>query len=298
MKTYRIGTRGSPLALAQTQEFIHAFEASHPALSFRFEIIPIKTMGDTITDRSLLDLGGKSLFTKEIEKALLNKEIDFAVHSMKDVTIDVPEGLTFPAILEREDPRDALITRNGKPFEELAPDARFGTSSLRRQAFVLHKHPSFEIVSFRGNIQTRLKKLENGEVDGTLLAVAGLKRLGFLQRAVQILPPHDFIPAVGQGALGIQCRQTDETALKLLFPLNHLETFQAVTAERAFLKALNGSCRTPIAGYAYLQDSILYFHGMVSDPQGQALRFVNHQGSCQKAQQIGQEASQLLQSPS
>jgi len=294
-RIFRIGTRSSTLALIQTQEVFRALETHHPALKGRLKVVPIKTTGDTIVDRSLVDLGGKSLFTKEIEHSLLTKEIDIAVHSMKDVAADVPESLTYPAMLEREDPRDALITREGQRLEDLTIGALFGTSSLRRQAHVLNKFPHLRVTSLRGNVPTRLQKIENGELDATLLAVAGLKRLGLLEKATQILSLEDFLPAVAQGAIGIQCREEDEELLNLLAPLNHQPTFQAITAERSFMKALNGSCRTPIAAYGYIEGEILFLRGMTSDSEGQNMRFIFHQGSVLQAESIGKEAAQFLQ---
>lgn len=254
----------------------------------------MKTTGDTIVDRSLIDLGGKSLFTKEIETALLKGSIDLAVHSMKDMAAEFVPGLIVPAMLEREDPRDALITRQGQSLEDLPLGALFGTSSLRRQALVLQKFPHLHSVPLRGNVQTRLSKIEKGEIDATLLAVAGLKRLGLLEQATQILSVEQYLPAVAQGAIGIQCREEDSELLELLVPLNHQPTFQAVTAERAFMKALNGSCRTPIAAYAMLEGETLFLKGMLSEPQGQNMRFVSHAGLALKAENIGREAAGLL----
>jgi len=295
MRTFRIGTRGSALALIQTREVMRALESHHPSLKDRLEIVPMKTTGDTIVDRSLVDLGGKSLFTKEIEDALLKGAIDLAAHSMKDMAAEVPSGLIVPAMLEREDPRDALITREGRLLEDLPKGSLFGTSSLRRQAHVLHKYPHFQTTSLRGNVPTRLQKVEGGDIDATLLAVAGLKRLGMLDKATQILSIEDFLPAVAQGAIGIQCRDDDKEVLDLLAPLNHLATFQAVTAERAFMKALHGSCRTPIAAYAFLEKETLFLKGMVSDPQGQNMRFISLEGLVSQAGSIGKRAAQLLQ---
>lgn len=294
MKILRIGTRGSPLALAQTYEVVGALERHHPHVSKHIQIVPIKTTGDTIVDRSLTDIGGKSLFTKEIESALLGNIIDLAVHSMKDMAAESLEGLIVPSMLEREDPRDALITREGRPFEDLPKGAIFGTSSLRRQAFVMNKFPHFQTTVLRGSVQTRLQKIESGEMDVTLLAVAGLKRLRLLEKASSILSLEDFIPAVGQGALGIQCREDDKDMLEILHPLNHLPTFQIVTAERAFMKALNGSCRTPLAAYAFLEGETLFLRGMVSDPQGQNMRFITHEGFVSHAEKIGREAALRL----
>lgn len=294
MKNFRIGTRGSPLALVQTHEVIGALGHHHPSLKERIQVVPIKTTGDTIVDRSLTDIGGKSLFTKEIESALLSGVIDLAVHSMKDMAAENPPGLTVSSMLEREDPRDALITRDGRLFEELPEGALFGTSSLRRQAFVFHKFPHFQTTTLRGNVQTRLQKVESGDVDATLLAVAGLKRLSLLEKASTILSLEDFIPAVAQGAIGMQCRTEDKETLEILVSLNHLHTFQAVTAERAFMKALNGSCRTPLAAYAHIEGETLFLNGMRSDPQGQNMDFISHKGPASQAERVGREAALLL----
>lgn len=294
MKTLRIGTRGSPLALVQTHEVIRTLEQHHPELKDRIQIVPIQTTGDVIVDRSLTDMGGKSLFTKTIEDALLEKRIDLAVHCMKDMAAEHPEGLTVPSMLEREDPRDALITRDGCSFTELPEGSIFGTSSLRRQAFVIHQYPHLKTTSLRGNVQTRLEKLNKGEVDATLLAVAGLKRLGILHKATALLSLEEFIPAVAQGALGIQCRSNDQDRLDILAPLNHLPTFQAVTAERAFMKAMHGSCRTPLAAYATIEGDTLSLRGMKSGPEGQNMRFVSHAGPVTQAVEIGRKAALLL----
>jgi hydroxymethylbilane synthase len=294
MRIFRLGTRESPLALAQTHEVISALEYYHPSLKGRCEIIPMKTTGDTIADRSLTDLGGKSLFTKEIEISLLKGKIDLAVHSMKDVSAEIPQGLVFPAMLKREDPRDAVITRGGKPLNELPSSVLFGTSSLRRQAYVLHHYPHLTVTSLRGNVMTRLEKVETGVVEATLLAVAGLKRLNLLDRATEILEIDRFLPAIGQGAIGIQCRENDQEILDFLKPVNHFPTFQAVTAERAFMKSLNGSCRTPMAAYAFLDSEALIFKGMLSDSHGQKMETVSHVGPVSKAQEIGTEAAQKI----
>lgn len=298
MKFFRIGTRGSPLALAQTHEVMEALVHHHPHLKERIQVVPIKTTGDVIVDRSLTDIGGKSLFTKEIESALLTETIDLAVHSMKDMAAENPQGLIVPSMLEREDPRDALITRDGRLFEDLPQGALFGTSSLRRQAFVMHKFPHFQTTGLRGNVQSRIQKVEDGDIDATLLAVAGLKRISLLEKASTILSLDDFIPAVAQGAIGMQCRTEDKETLEILAPLNHLLTFQAVTAERAFMKALNGSCRTPLAAYGYIEGNTLFLRGMRSDPQGQNMGFISHQGPPSQAESIGREAALILKETS
>ncbi|MDK3154979.1 hydroxymethylbilane synthase [Kamptonema cortianum] len=294
MKNIRIGTRGSPLALIQTQEVMDKLLEYHPFLKGRLEVIPIKTAGDTIMDRSLIDLGGKSLFTKEIEHALLKEEIDLAVHSMKDVTVDCLEGLLFPAMLEREDPRDALISRGGIPFETLPKGTLFGTSSLRRQAYVLNKFPHVTPISLRGNVSTRIEKVKTGEVDATLLAVAGLKRLGLMNEITQILSLEDCLPAVAQGAIGIQCREKDFNLLEILSPINHPVTFATITAERAFMKTLNGSCRTPVAAYATFEGETLTLKGMICNPNGHNMRFVTHKGLASHSKKIGCEAANIL----
>ncbi|MBP7729843.1 MAG: hydroxymethylbilane synthase [Alphaproteobacteria bacterium] len=295
MKIFRIGTRGSPLALAQTQEVIQALIKHHAFLQNRLEVIPIKTAGDTIVDRSLVDLGGKSLFTKEIERALLKNDIDFAVHSMKDMTSEDTLGISVPAMLEREDPRDALVTRQGSSFNDLPQGTLFGTSSLRRQAHVLHHYPHFRVVALRGNVHTRLQKIERGEIDATLLAVAGLKRLGLFTDEIQPLSLEDCLPAVAQGAIGIQCRKNDNEVRELLKPLNHHPTFQAVTAERAFMQALNGSCRMPIAAFGYLEGETLFLKGLTCHPQGDHRRMVSHKGLAIHAETIGREAAYMIQ---
>ena len=295
MKIFRIGTRGSPLALAQTQEVIQALVRHHSFLQDRLEVVPIKTAGDTIVDRSLVDLGGKSLFTKEIEGALLKKDIDFAVHSMKDMTSEDTLGISVPAMLEREDPRDALVTRQGSSFNDLPQGTLFGTSSLRRQAHVLHHYPHFRVVALRGNVHTRLQKIERGEIDATLLAVAGLKRLGLFTDEIQPLSLEDCLPAVAQGAIGIQCRENDNEVRELLRSLNHHPTFQAVTAERAFMRALNGSCRMPIAAFGYLDGEMLFLKGLTSHPQGDHRRMVSHKGLAVHAETIGREAACMIQ---
>lgn len=295
MKTpLSIGTRCSPLGLAQTYEVIVALEKFYPHLKNKIEIKCIKTTGDAIADRSLTDVGGKSLFTKEIEVSLLKGDIDIAVHSMKDVTTDVPKGLFFPAMLEREDPRDALVTYQKTPAEEFPVGTFFGTSSLRRQVYSLQTYPHLSITLLRGNVSTRLTKIEEGDVKVTLLAVAGLKRLGLLERATKILSLEECLPAVAQGVIGIQCREADTAIRDLLFPLNHSPTFHAVTTERSFMRVMQGSCRTPLAGYAYLKEDTLFFKGMISDPLGKNIHFVSSNGPLEEAIQIGEEAAHTL----
>lgn len=253
----KVGTRGSPLALAQAELFIRALREKHPALEA--EIVKIVTSGDRIQDRALSEAGGKGLFTKEIEDALLDGSIDCAVHSMKDMPTQLPEGLTIPCLLPREDVRDAFFSRHAGGLAGLPEGAIVGTSSLRRQAIILSARPDVKVVTFRGNVGTRLKKLEEGEVDATLLAVAGLKRLGRQELIKDILDPAEMLPAVAQGAIGIEIRDADAGMKELLAAIHCRVTELRVVAERAFLAVMDGSCKTPLA--ALMQEP---------DPEGRA----------------------------
>ena len=234
-----------------------------------FPIVGMTTTGDQIQDRALLAAGGKGLFTQELETALHEGRVAFAVHSMKDVPTRLPEGLMIAAMMEREDPSDVLLTRDGvSSVMDLPLGAKLGTASIRRQAQSLHLRPDLEITLLRGNVDTRLAKLESGEVDATFLAKAGLKRLGRPQAALKGMDIAAMLPAVGQGAVGIEINVENEAALQAIAPLNHEETFLAVTAERAFLDALDGSCRTPIAAYGVRNDDYLFLRGQVLEPMG------------------------------
>lgn len=256
----RIGTRGSPLALAQAREVAARLVAAHPeAAAAPPEIVAIRTTGDRVTDRPLAEIGGKGLFTKEIEEALLDGRVDIAVHSMKDMPTVLPDGLLIDCLLPREDPRDALILApdlrlasdgSGGPLAALPPGALVGTSSLRRRALLLHRRPDLRVVEFRGNVDTRLAKLRDGVAQATFLAIAGLNRLGRQGIGAQPLAAELMLPAVAQGAIGIQRRQDDARMAALLAPLSDPATLLCVTVERAFLATLDGSCRTPIAGLA------------------------------------------------
>jgi len=249
----RIGTRGSPLALAQAGLVRAALTVAYPALAEpgAVEIVPMRTTGDRIQDRTLAEAGGKGLFTKEIEDALLAGAVDLAVHSAKDMQTWLPDGLAIAAVLPREDARDALLSRAGATgLAELAPGAVLGTASLRRQAQALMRRPDFKVVPFRGNVETRLRKLGEGLADATLLAVAGLKRLGRATAIGAILEPEEMLPAAGQGIIAIEGRLDDARTERLLAPLDHAPTAAALRAERAVLAALDGSCRTPIAAFA------------------------------------------------
>ena len=266
MMILRIGTRGSRLALAQSEWVKGQIEAGNPDV--RVELVRIKTKGDKILDSPLSEVGGKGLFVKEIEDALLRKEVDVAVHSVKDVPTDLPDGLHLSVFPEREDPHDAFISLKYKTLAELPEGASVGTSSLRRSAQLLHMRPDLNVVSLRGNVDTRLKKLESGDLMGILLATAGLRRLGLSSKISQILSPDQILPAIGQGAIGLEKRRDDEEVQKLLLFLNHEPTEVTVRAERAFLKELEGGCQVPIAAHGLLDGDRLILKGMVAELNG------------------------------
>lgn len=267
-RTLRIGTRGSALALAQAHEVRTRLMAAHGMPEGAFEIVVIKTTGDMILDRPLAEVGGKGLFTKEIEDALLDHSIDLAVHSMKDMQTALPDGLMIGATLPREDVRDAFISVKYASLDELPKGAIVGTSSLRRQAQVKRLRPDLEVVGFRGNVQSRLRKLEEGVADATFLACAGLRRLGLADRITQAISTEHMLPAVAQGAIGIEIRAVDSKTAHLIAPLNDEVTAICITAERAFLTKLEGSCRTPIAGLAGLSAGRLTFRGQLLSVDG------------------------------
>lgn len=294
----RIGTRGSPLALVQARLARDGLAAAHADLRGPddIQIVPIKTTGDAVQDRKLMEIGGKGLFTKEIEEALLDGRIDCAVHSMKDMATWLPEGLTIGAMLAREDARDALLARSGTRIAELPRGATVGTASLRRQAQLLALRPDLKIVPLRGNVETRLRKLGAGEADATLLAVAGLKRLGLLDKASAIIDSAEILPAVGQGAIGIEIRADDARLRGLLAPLDHRATTLCVSAERACLAELDGSCHTPIAAYAELSadDCRLHLRALIALPDGTAVRRDECVGAAADAVALGCGAGQRL----
>ncbi|GAB2298376.1 hypothetical protein Dimus_032440 [Dionaea muscipula] len=271
----RIGTRGSPLALAQAYETRDKLIAYHPELGEEgsIEIVIIKTTGDKILSQPLADIGGKGLFTKEIDEALLNNEIDIAVHSMKDVPTYLPDKIILPCNLPREDVQDAFISSTAASLSELPSGSFVGTASLRRKSQLLHRYPYLNVLdNFRGNVQTRLRKLNEGQVQATLLALAGLKRLDMTETVTSILSIEEMLPAVAQGAIGIACRSDDEKMASYLASLNHEETRLAVACERAFLRALDGSCRTPIAGYACRDENgDCIFRGLVASTDGKTV---------------------------
>jgi hydroxymethylbilane synthase len=286
----RIGTRGSPLALAQARMVQAQLAAARGLEVEHFPLTIIRTTGDVIQDRTLAEAGGKGLFTKEIEEALLRRTIDLAVHSAKDVPTVLPDGLVLTAVLPREDPRDVFIGRSAKFLHELAPGAVVGTASLRRQALVKRLRSDIEVVPIRGNVETRLRKLKEGAVDATLLALAGLKRLGLVEAASSIFPVEEFLPAVGQGVVAIETRADDRSTRALLETINHAETFTALVAERAFLAVLDGSCRTPIAGHATVAQGRLTFHGLIAKPDGRESFACVREGALSEAGALGHDA--------
>ncbi len=282
----RIGTRGSPLAMAQAHETCDRLSAALREPRARFEIVVIKVMGDQILDRALSESGGKGLFTKEIDEAQLRGDVDLCVHSGKDLPTKLPEGLVEAGFLEREDPRDALISLKARSFEELPPGAVVGTASLRRQAMVRRLRPDLQVVLLRGNVQTRLAKLKSGEVDATILALAGHNRLGLAHEASGILDPAVFIPAVAQGAIGLVARAGDTHTLEMAAAVTHADTTRTVMAERAFLGVLDGSCRTPIAAHAHLAGGMVHLAGLVLSPDGRRAFAGTDQGP--KAHEVGE----------
>ena len=290
----RIGSRGSPLALVQAREVQSRLAAAAAIDPARIEIKVIRTTGDVVQDRPLADAGGKGLFTKEIEEALLAGAIDLAVHSSKDLPTVLPAGLILAGFLPREDARDAFIGRNAKTLHELPRGAVVGTASPRRQAFVRRLRPDVRVVTLRGNVETRLRKLDAGEVDATLLAVAGLKRLGLLSAATAILDVDEFIPAVGQGAIGIETRADDTKTRALVAAIDDADTACAVAAERAFLAVLDGSCRTPNGGHATITGEKLRFRGIIVKPDGSEAFEALREGRREAAAELGADAGREL----
>ncbi len=293
-RSLRIGTRGSPLALFQAHETRERLMHAHGFKADDIEISVIKTSGDRIQDRALALAGGKGLFTKEIEEALLEGSIDLAVHSSKDMPTVLPDGLILSAFLPREDVRDALISKNGLALADLPQGAIIGSASLRRQALIRLLRPDLKVVLFRGNVQTRLNKIEHGEADATLLALAGLRRLGLTHTIAEVLSIENFPPAIGQGAICIESRANDPRTLALLSALDHAPTRLALTVERAFLHALDGSCRTPIAGYAQLINEQIQFRGLILRTDGSQYFETTRQGAPQDAAKLGHDAGMEL----
>jgi len=290
----RIGTRGSPLALWQAREVRAHLAAAHGVEPEAIAIEVIRTTGDVIQDRPLSEVGGKGLFTKEIEQALVDNAIDLAVHSCKDMPTLLPAGLTLAACLPREDARDAFISCKSASLAGLPHGAVVGTASLRRQAMVKRLRPDIAVVTFRGNVDTRLKKLDDGVVDATMLALAGLKRLGRESAVTAVLDIDAFLPAVGQGAIGIEVREADTRTRDLLTGINHPETLTAFGAERAFLAVLDGSCRTPIAGHARIAAGAVLFRGMILRPDGSETLETARTGAILDAAKLGADAGHEL----
>ena len=292
----KIGTRGSPLALAQAHETRSRLMAAHGLPEAAFEITVIKTTGDRVTDRPLAEIGGKGLFTKEIEEALLAGAIDIAVHSMKDMPTILPAGLAIACLLPREDVRDAFVSLTHASLAAMPAGAVVGTSSLRRRAQLLNRRPDLRVVEFRGNVQTRLRKLADGVAEATFLACAGLHRLGQSQVIRAAISPDEMLPAIAQGAIGIEARGDNAAAEALLAPIHHAPTATRLAAERAFLAALDGSCRTPIGGLAEITGEDLRFRGEIIRPDGSERLATERRGPLSEAAAMGTDAAQELRS--
>ena len=291
-ETIRIATRKSPLAMWQAEYIKSRLEAIHADLTV--ELIPMVTKGDIILDTPLAKVGGKGLFVKELEVAMLEDRADIAVHSMKDVPVEFPEGLGLEVICEREDPRDAFVSNSYRRIEELPPGAIVGTCSLRRQCQLSEARPDLKIMDLRGNVNTRLNKLDNNDYDAIILAAAGLKRLDMAYRIASYIEPEQSLPAVGQGAVGIECRTQDNRIKALLAPLNDDLTNDRVTAERAMNLALEGGCQVPIGSYATITEDELWLRGLVGKPDGSQVIRAEIRGPRQHARQLGLELAETL----
>ncbi len=292
-QTIRIATRKSPLAIWQAEHVAAELKKAHPGLTV--ELLGMSTKGDRILDAPLAKIGGKGLFVKELEQGMLEGSADIAVHSMKDVPVELPAGLHLPIIMQREDPRDAFVSNHCTTLEELPQGACVGTSSLRRQSQLSERRPDLVIKPLRGNVNTRLAKLDAGEFDAIILASAGLIRLGFAERIASFISAEQSLPAIGQGAVGIECRIDDERINRLLKPLHHEETAICVGAERAMNHRLNGGCQVPIAGYAELQDGKIQMRGLVGEPDGSHILRAEARGDAAQTEQLGiQVADELL----
>jgi hydroxymethylbilane synthase len=269
----------------QAEHVAAELKRAHPGIEV--ELLGMTTQGDKILDTPLAKIGGKGLFIKELEQGLLSGDADIAVHSMKDVPVELPEGLHLAVIMQREDPRDAFVSNNYKSLDELPQGARVGTSSLRRQSQLAEKRPDLKIKSLRGNVNTRLRKLDDGEYDAIILAAAGLIRLGFEARITALIGPEQSLPAIGQGAVGIECRIDDEQTNALIVPLHHDDTAVCVQAERAMNQRLNGGCQVPIAGYAMLESGNLWLRGLVGEPDGSDIIRGEVEGNTDEAEAMG-----------
>jgi len=289
-----IGTRGSPLALAQAHEVRRRLAAAHQIVEDSIAIRVIRTSGDVIQDRALLEAGGKGLFTKEIEEALLAGLVDLAVHSSKDVPTFLPDNTWLSAFLPREDVRDVFISPKAATLRALPPGAVVGTASLRRQAMVLRLRPDLKVNVIRGNVETRLRKLADGEADATLLALAGLRRLGMADKATQILELDEFLPAVGQGAVAIESRRDDDRISAFVARITDPQTETALAAERSFLALLDGSCRTPIGGHCRVDGDAIFFRGLIISPDGKTCFETERHGARVDAAALGADAAREL----
>ncbi|MCB1407756.1 MAG: hydroxymethylbilane synthase [Rhodobacteraceae bacterium] len=290
----KIGTRGSPLALAQAHETRARLMAAFDLPEAAFEVVVVTTTGDRVQDRPLKEIGGKGLFTREIEDMMLDGTLDIAVHSMKDMPVEQPDGLMLDCYLPREDPRDAFVSRGVARLADLAPGQVVGTSSLRRRAQLLHRRPDLKVVEFRGNVQTRLRKLDDGVADCTFLAMAGLNRLGMAHVAQSGIAPEDMLPAVAQGAIGIERRVTDTRAEALLQAIHDVPTGHRLAAERAYLAALDGSCETPIAGLALLDGNEIWLRGEILRPDGSECLADEGRAAIDDAAALGDEIARRL----
>jgi hydroxymethylbilane synthase len=288
----RIGTRGSPLARWQASWVGEQLRARFPTLRVEYELV--QTQGDRVLGVPLSLVGGKGLFVKEIEDALIAGRVDLAVHSVKDIPADLPAGLGLTAIPEREDPRDVLISSSARALVDLPPGARVGTSSLRRRAQLLYRREDLQIMSLRGNVDTRIRKLEAGQVDAVVLAAAGVRRMGLMEKVVQIFSPEEFVPAIGQGALGIETREDDPVTLGLVGFLDHGPTRLCVDAERAFLRELNGGCQVPIGALATIEGESVRIRGMVADVNGHPMLRDELSGSLDDVSRLGKELARRL----
>ena len=291
-ETIRIATRKSPLALWQAEHVADALRAAHPGL--QVEILGMSTQGDKILDTPLAKIGGKGLFVKELETRMLEGDADIAVHSMKDVPVELPEGLHLPVIMQREDPRDAFVSNHHASLDELPEGAVVGTSSLRRQCQLADRRPDLQIRSLRGNVNTRLRKLDEGEYDAVILAAAGLIRLGFAERIRSPIDPADSLPAIGQGAVGIECRADDARVNALLAPLHHPDTADRVRAERAMNARLEGGCQVPIGGHAVLEGDTLWLRGLVGTADGSEIVRGEIRGPRDQAEALGTALAEEL----
>jgi hydroxymethylbilane synthase len=281
----RIATRESLLAVWQAEYVASALRALHPGVEV--ELVKMKSQGDSILDVPLAKIGGKGLFVKELEEGLLSRKADIAVHSLKDVPMELPEGLHVPVVCTREDPRDAFVSNKYKSIDELPVGAVVGTSSMRRQCQLLEKRPDLKINFLRGNVQTRLRKLDEGQYDAIILASAGLRRLGNEERITAYIDPMFMLPAVGQGAIGIECRTDDDRINVMLMGLNDAKTHARVLAERAMNRRLQGGCQVPIAGFAELEHGVIVLHGMVGTPDGKTIIRGNISGYPENAEELG-----------